>query len=528
MKKVYLTLCFLLFTIYSFADQEEVCVVTNTGSSGQACTANSLGFVNPCSQLSFIVKYRIPEGFAIVAKYEWFVNSVSVKTTTTPSDWGLVWDIKSKTTTVYCKVTYKKQDGTLSQEYTSTSFTPNVKSVGIGSITTSTASPNYGCSTNQVRYRLNELPCTGSFCSGVYNVSQYSISWQPPSGWIQTSISANGNNVTFLPDATTGGTLTATITLPCGYADTRTYTINREMEKPTFSTSNNTICTSSASFAINPVCGASDYTYTIVGSAGITFGTNGQQALTTSSTTVNINFAGTGSTFALKVKSNFPNSLTSEETTIQSKFGVPDINNFNFLVSGPSCINYNNQSMSFGVGFNDYFGCQLNAYAAITEVEWQVISSKPYQVTYNAGAYTCQFTSQVNKAGLSVSFSYPTQPYVITFLFRVKNACGWSDWSPGNSQFIQACGGGWGFTASPNPTDGTIQIALNEETIRNDKTSELQEIQVMDKFGKTVKRFKYGSGNKKLTININELKSDIYFIKVFNGKEWKGQSVIRK
>ena len=215
-------------------------------------------------------------------------------------------------------------------------------------------------------------------------------------------------------------------------------------------------------------------------------------------------------------------------TTKTVKVGVPDINNFNFLVSGPSCISYNNQSMSFGVGFNSNWGCQLNALAGITEVQWQVICSNPHQVTYNAGTYTCQFPSQVNKAGLSVAFSYPTQPYVITFLFRVKNTCGWSEWSPGNTQFIQACGGGWRFVASPNPTDGTIQIALDEETLKNDKSSDIREIQVMDKFGKVVKQFKYSSGNKRATINMSELRTDVYFIKVFNGKEWKGQSVIKQ
>lgn len=127
MKKSYLTLCFLLFTFYSFADNENVCVVTNTGSSPQACSASALGFVDPCSTLPFVVNYQIPAGFVIVAKYEWFVNGVSVKTTTTPSDPVLNWQIKNKPTTVLCKVTYKKQDGTLSQVFTSTSFTPNVK-----------------------------------------------------------------------------------------------------------------------------------------------------------------------------------------------------------------------------------------------------------------------------------------------------------------------------------------------------------------------------------------------------------------
>ncbi|RYY48907.1 MAG: T9SS type A sorting domain-containing protein [Chitinophagaceae bacterium] len=208
--------------------------------------------------------------------------------------------------------------------------------------------------------------------------------------------------------------------------------------------------------------------------------------------------------------------------------GAPDINNFTFLSSGASCISSNNQALSFGVGYNGNWGCQLNALAGITEVEWQVICSKPHQVTYNAGTYTCQFPSQVNRAGLSVAFSYPTQPYVITLLFRVKNACGWSDWSPGNTQFIQACSGGWYFVASPNPSEGTMNVSLDEQTLKNDNAAAIHEIQVMDKVGKIVKQFRYGSGNRKATITITDLKADIYFIKVLNGKEWKVQSVIKK
>lgn len=207
--------------------------------------------------------------------------------------------------------------------------------------------------------------------------------------------------------------------------------------------------------------------------------------------------------------------------------GVPSVNDFDFLVSGPSCIG-SVSTMSFGVGFNGHYGCQLHSDAGITDVEWQIYCSNPYQVTYNDGNFTCQNTTQVNNAGLSVFFSYyPTQPYVITFRYRVKNGCDWSLWSPGNSVLIQACGGGWGFTISPNPIDGIVQIALDENTIKNDKSSNVREIQIMDKFGKIVKKFNYGFGIKKSNINISELKADIYFIKVFNGKEWKGKQVIK-
>ncbi len=142
MKKILFSIVFCLTVYFVYADgSERVCVLTNTGFTGDACTASELGPVDPCTSITFIVNNRTPPaGFIIVAKYEWFVNGVSVKTTTDPTDFGIHWQIISNTTNVYCKVTYKKQDGTLSSAYTSTTFTPNVKSLNLGNISTSTDS----------------------------------------------------------------------------------------------------------------------------------------------------------------------------------------------------------------------------------------------------------------------------------------------------------------------------------------------------------------------------------------------------
>lgn len=335
MKKPFLLILFSLLQVLLYAaGTEKVCVLTNTGSTGDACSPSELGFVEPCETLTFLVQNRIPpDGFVIVAKYEWFLNGTLVKTTINPTDFGLEWKIKTKTTTVYCKVTYKKQDGSLSDAYTSTSFTPNVKQLNFDGITPLTAQPNYGCTSNEVSYKLNNSTCSGFLCSSIYAPTQYTITWQPPAGWIQTSVSPDGKTVSFLPDAATGGTLTATIALPCGYTETKTYTVNRAAGKPTFASSNRMLCTSPANVAINPVCGAVDYTYTIEGSAEVTFASSNQQTLTTSSTNPSLNFSGSAFAFVLKVKANYPGSLVSAAENAAFYYGVPPVDFVSFFNS---------------------------------------------------------------------------------------------------------------------------------------------------------------------------------------------------
>jgi hypothetical protein len=101
------------------------------------------------------------------------VNGVSVKTTTDATDPVLPWQIKAVTNNVLCMVTYKKQDGTLSQVFSSNTFTPNVKALNFANVTAVTAPPNYGCTTNPVSYSLNTYTCTGSaaLCSSIFNAN---------------------------------------------------------------------------------------------------------------------------------------------------------------------------------------------------------------------------------------------------------------------------------------------------------------------------------------------------------------------
>lgn len=205
-------LIFILSSNLIFASgTEQVCVNTGTGT---ACSPTQLGYVNPCNTVPFVVQNLTPpSGYVIVSKFEWFVNGVLVKTTTNPTDPVLQWIIVQKITNVYCKVTYQKTTGENSSPFTSTTFTPLIKDLDFPpTITTSTPSPNYGCTSATVSYSLPETICNNGFCSTIYNVlGNYNITWQAPAGWIQTSLTNKGSDVSYTPDASSAGTLIATI-----------------------------------------------------------------------------------------------------------------------------------------------------------------------------------------------------------------------------------------------------------------------------------------------------------------------------
>ncbi|HEU5167025.1 MAG TPA: T9SS type A sorting domain-containing protein [Chitinophagaceae bacterium] len=442
--------------------------------------------------MPFIVNYGIPQGFAIVEKYEWFVNGVSVKTTTDPSDFGLNWQMLSNPTSVYCKVTYKKQDGTLSSPFTSTTFTPIIKQLNFGNITTSTPPPNYGCS-NTASYSLNTFPCT-QLCDYVYTVGQYNISWQPPAGWVQTNISTNGNDVSFAPDATTGGTLTATITLPCGFTETKTFTVSRSAPAPTFSSSNpSATCASTATFSINPTCGATNYTYTITGSTGITFTANGLQTLTTASSSADISFSGAASVNTLKARANYPGSNSSTDASSEFTYGAAKPNNIDVILVDPS----------------------------IGRIQVAVDPPVPGATSYNwyknnvlQNFYHQEF------AQITITRNVCDVWYDIAV--EAVNTCGVSAKTHKNV-YVPPCGNF--FQVSPNPASSSITVSADESKVES-KT--FDEVRIYNFQGMLMKYQKLNSA-KTTTLNVTDLINGNYFIEIKSGtyKE-KQQLIIQK
>lgn len=400
----------------------------------------------------------------------------------------MTWTIKESTTTVYCKVSYRNQNNDLSTPFSSTTFTPILKALDFYNITTTTAPPNYGCTTNTVSYSLVETPCngTGFPCNSIYNVlGNYNIIWQAPAGWVQTSISNNGSNVSFTPDATSGGSVVATIHLPCGYTDTRSIPVSRTPQSPTFTTSNVQACNAStATMSISPICGALDYTYTIEGNPGVKFSSNGQQTLTTTLTSIDFTLPTGNSENSIKARANYSNNVVSDETKGTLLVGL--------------------KTPNFDI-YNPDGACTGNIYEAIGTSN----SGSNLNITYNW--YINDVLDPYD--GYKIRRTFPAD-YTEIKLSVSKPGCGTSD----EIRKVFTCP--QSFSISPNPA--TTEVAIES------KSADILRIRILDKLGNLKKEIPYSHKSKKVGIAITDLRSDVYTIQIFDGIRWESHLFLKQ
>lgn len=105
------------------------------------------------------------------------------------------------------------------------------------------------------------------------------------------------------------------------------------------------------------------------------------------------------------------------------------------------------------------------------------------------------------------------------------NACGIS--AKSRRAVSVKCSYAGQFRMAPNPASGNLIIAVNETggNVNTPSTTQIQEVRISDKAG-NVKWFgKYPVGTKSVTINISSLKTDVYFVQIFNGKQWDSQQL---
>lgn len=379
--------------------------------------------------------------------------------------------------------------------------------------------------------------------NGIDNISSYTWLIDSTHGWLYNGIQANniihtaGNTISLTPTCSAKSISLRSVVNFQGTAfkDTTNITIVKKLIPPiailgpeqifahsfaTYTTSlNANSCDYSINWSLTPMAGAFSYNGNSaeIHASGPDVGVGGRAELKAT-----INICDTNIVVAKQIDIGYANS-----------------NDYVFLRSGPDCFNSSNGIQNFGIGYktpqtspSQYItGCQLDYSRDIKEVQWMIFSEKPISVYKNQGTYACGSTGIADNVGFKIIFQqYPQQPYVVTFLFRVRNFMGWGDWSVGNYFFVQNCtssGGGW---SSLTKKSGIAEIEFtkpNDKLLLKDSAKSLiTSIRVLDKTGKIIQDWNFTdivSMQKRL--EIEKYLNSNYQIQIFNGIKWISNTV---
>lgn len=342
------------------------------------------------------------------------------------------------------------------------------------------------------------------FCDAVYNVlGNYNITWQAPAGWVQTSLTNKGSNVSFTPDANTAGVLTATIHLSCGYTETRTLSIVRGAEAPTFTATTVQACSPSTSISINPVCGAVDYTYSIVGNPGVTFSSNGQQLLRSSNTSVNISIAAGSSINTFKAIANFQGSNSSPESISSLIAGPQAPKSINGFFENGKKFDPNTQYTFSSTGSDWIVGGGTIISGQGTKIITVFTDGRP------AGRKDLSFYMSVRENGL----------------------CGPSDYFSRSGWVVSGGIGGAQIIASPNPASSSINVSIEDSKTQTNESESISskliyKIRISDLSGNIKKVLEFKNAIKSTTISLSGIKAGTYVLSVFDNNQWNSMQIV--
>lgn len=513
-KSIALLISFVALVNITWAQQ--ICAI-KPGGGGTACSGSAFGETEYCQNMVYNVTYTIPSGYSSVAKFEWYVNNVLKKTSTTVTDNTFEWAVQDNATIVYCNVTYQTSSGVYSAPAKSNEFNVWQKLLNLavdGPSTVTMGDPT------AVGYSI----VNGSSCLGCYSPpgSSYSVTWTPISNWTLASSANAGRNVTFTPDVNTGGTMTALVTMnACPYSKSFTKSVSRPLPTVFFSSGNpSTVCGSSANFSLDALPGATNYTFYIDGSTEATFTANGLQTITTNSNTVNISFSGSNSYVTLYGRANFGSSSTAYQVT-SFQHGVPvgwaDIQpvspgdcyeqgpTYYFTIANPrNGVHYKWGTIAPGGGttmsswYTDNTTASFNFYApgyyGIIVVPYNSCGDDTFY-EYAIGVLDWPYTCSGMRAGGSTSKKGSAPGDKLAQL-------------PGDKAPEQAI--------FPNPASSYIQV---------NNPVPMQSIKLYNAHGQLQKNIKVNATTK-VTINVADLAAGVYFMVIDNGKTTERKRIV--
>lgn len=81
------------------------------------------------------------------------------------------------------------------------------------------------------------------------------------------------------------------------------------------------------------------------------------------------------------------------------------------------------------------------------------------------------------------------------------------------------------YSVGPNPASSELTIYVDDEKLKQQKVQKssdqsIQKIMITDRLGNVLMQKTFSADTRKATLNISRLSTDVYVVKIFNGKQW--------
>lgn len=151
---------------------------------------------------------------------------------------------------------------------------------------------------------------------------------------------------------------------------------------------------------------------------------------------------------------------------------------------------------------------------------WTILSGQGTDMLYlNTGTTSGPVEVEVTACGVT----RPTYKFV-----EIGSGPIWPDFTDPGGELSR-------FSVYPNPVSNTLSISStkNSATISKKQSNQekntgnlIRQLQIINKNGKIVKQYNYGSGIQSISVDISGLNADLYMLRIFDGKSWHTSKIV--
>lgn len=210
----------------------------------------------------------------------------------------------------------------------------------------------------------------------------------------------------------------------------------------------------------------------------------------------------------ITLKATVTSGAQVQETTKYIKVGA--YSNYQVQISGYTLVPLN---------YGSSYSVNLASYPGLTNLVWSWPSPPSYNPPY---AWSLLYNGGSNYIALRSGSAASTGNVSLNF-----TACGANTIA---SKWVAWGYGGPSYRISPNPANEVIKVEqLDSVTNKASSANTIQLIEVVDKMGLLVYRKEVAKGTPNgMNIPVATLRSDVYTVRIFDGKEWKSYKVLIK